>query len=425
MKRSEIKRRPLADTVLASLEPEEKDYRTNYGSDDEKIYFFVSKKGNKRWDLRYKDSKGKWRWAGLGAYPDTTIKMAKQKAREFLEELQKKGTSPVDRHKEEKRDVTVKGVFELFFEKQKRNNVSEKQLKEMVNAFEKHVFPFIGKSPVYKVTIQDCTAIQKRLQDRGTYSTADKIRSWLNRTFRHAIACGLTENNPAGYLIDVSVKRPQSKNFPYLLEDELPDFLRALRESRHSTLTTLSAAWLVIYTASRPGMVRWAEWSEFDFKEKTWTIEAEKMKMKKSHVIPLTTQVITLLEKLREYTGYSKYLFPSDYSTRQPVMSDATINKAFSLIGYKRKMTGHGSRHTFKTLVAEHGWNKDWSELQLAHTKKGIEDVYNKAQYLKPRSIMMQWYNNYLDALEKGITDKELKQFRKRVNKVIDYEDED
>lgn len=163
-------------------------------------------------------------------------------------------------------------------------------------------------------------------------------------------------------------------------------------------------------------MVRWAEWSEFNLKEKTWTISADKMKTRKEHVIPLTRQVIGLLDNLIKYTGYSRYLFPSDYSTRQPVMSDATIHKAFSLIGYKRKMTGHGSRHTFKTLVTEHGWNRDWSELQLAHTKKGIEEVYNKAQYLKPRAIMMQWYNDYLDALEQGITDEEKEQFTLSVN---------
>lgn len=72
MKRSQIKRRPLADTVLASLEPEDKEYRENYGVDG--IYFAVKPNGHKRWNLRYKDSDGKWRWAGLGSYPITTAR---------------------------------------------------------------------------------------------------------------------------------------------------------------------------------------------------------------------------------------------------------------------------------------------------------------------------------------------------------------
>lgn len=417
MKRSEIKRRPLADTVLAALEAEEKEYRESYGVDG--IYFTVTPKGNKRWDLRYKDDENKWRWAGLGAYPSTSAKMARQKAQEFILKLQETGTSPVDIKKESKQDNTLLAVFELFFNKKKLDGVAEKTLKEMRSAFTIHVFPSLGKKSVDTITIQDCVAIQKKLQDAGTFSTADKIRSWLNRTFRYAIAAGLANNNPASYLIDVSVKKPKSQNFPYLLEDELPEFLRALRASKYSTFTTLTAAWLVIYTASRPGMVRWAEWDEFDFEEKTWTISAEKMKTRKEHVIPLTTQVIKLLEDLKPYTGYSKYLFPTEYGVRQPVMSDATINKAFSLIGYKRKMTGHGSRHTFKTLVTEHGWNRDWSELQLAHTKKGIEEVYNKAQYLKPRAAMMQWYNDYLNALEAGESENKRELFSIRANKKL------
>lgn len=414
MKRSEIKRRPLADTVLASLEPEDKEYRENYGLDG--IYFAVKPNNLKRWILRYKDHSGNWRWAGLGSYPQTTAKMAREKAQDFIANLQQ-GINPVEVKKEDNKDHSLVSIFEFFYQKKQMDGVSPKTLKEMRSAFEAHVFPTLGKKAIDKITIQDCVAIQKALQEKGTFSTADKIRSWLNRTFRYAIASGVADNNPASYLIDVSVKRPKSQNFPYLLEDELPDFLRALRNSKHSTTITLSAAWLVIYTASRPGMVRWAEWSEFDFEEKTWTISAEKMKTRKEHVIPLTRQVIELLDNLRKYTGYSRYLFPSDYSTRQPVMSDATINKAFSLIGYKRKMTGHGSRHTFKTLVTEHGWNRDWSELQLAHTKKGIEEVYNKAQYLKPRATMMQWYNDYLNALERGITDEDRKQFTTNANK--------
>lgn len=421
MKRSEIKRRPLADTILASLEPEEKEYRENYGMDG--VYFAVKSNSSKRWILRYKDYNGSWRWAGLGTYPATTAKMARDKAQVFIKELQKEGTSPVDKRKEKRNDTTVKGVFDLFYEKQRRGGVSKKELDGMSSAFENHVLPFIGKKLVYKVTIQDCTAIQKRLQDRGTFSTADKVRGWLNRTFRHAIASGLSNHNPASYMIDVSIKRPKSKNFPHLLEPELPDFLRALRKS-HSTVPVKTAAWMSVY-ATRPGMVRWAEWEEIDFENKIWTIPAKKMKKDNDQIIYLTDQVLALLKNLREYTGYSKYLFPSDRSEKIPVISDGTINKAFSIIGYKNRMTGHGSRHTFKTLTSEHGWEDKWSEAQLAHAKKGMEEVYNKAKYLHPRAIMMQWYNDYLDALEKGITDKELKQFRKRVNKVIDYDDED
>lgn len=73
MKRSDIKRRPLADTVLASLDPEGKLYRENYGSDQ--LYFVVAPNGRKRWEMRFKKPDGVWSWLGLGSYPEVSAKL--------------------------------------------------------------------------------------------------------------------------------------------------------------------------------------------------------------------------------------------------------------------------------------------------------------------------------------------------------------
>ncbi len=66
MKRSEIKRRPLADTALASLKPEDTPYRELDGNG---LYFRVKPNGQKSWNFRYKKPDGKWSWLGLGSYP--------------------------------------------------------------------------------------------------------------------------------------------------------------------------------------------------------------------------------------------------------------------------------------------------------------------------------------------------------------------
>lgn len=79
MKRVDIKKYPLSDTTLASLEPEEKEYRVK---DSNNLYFTVHSKGNKRWELRYKrPSDGKWTWLGLGGYPSVGGKTCKKKCR--------------------------------------------------------------------------------------------------------------------------------------------------------------------------------------------------------------------------------------------------------------------------------------------------------------------------------------------------------
>jgi integrase len=78
-------------------------------------------------------------------------------------------------------------------------------------------------------------------------------------------------------------------------------------------------------------------------------------------------------------------------------------------------MTGHGSRHTAKTLLSEHGWPRDWSEMQLAHALPGIEATYNQAVWIKQRRTMMQWYADYLDLLELGMTDAQMDAFDNQV----------
>lgn len=144
--------------------------------------------------------------------------------------------------------------------------------------------------------------------------------------------------------------------------------------------------------------------------EGLWSIPAAKMKMNRDHVVPLPTQVLPAIQDLQRLTGRSRYLFPSSGS-KVPVISDGTINKCFALIGYKGRMTGHGSRHTCNTLLSEHGWPEDWREMHLAHKKPGLKGVYDKAVYLPQRQQMVQWYANFLDALEVGMTLEKLKSF--------------
>lgn len=73
--------------------------------------------------------------------------------------------------------------------------------------------------------------------------------------------------------------------------------------------------------------------------------------------------------------------------------------QVFSTIGYKRRLDGHGTRHTASTLLREHGFPKEHVEAQLAHKEGGVSGVYNKAQYLEHRVKMMQWYADHLDEL--------------------------
>ncbi len=419
MKRTEIKRRPLADTVLATLEPDTKEYRELDGGG---LYLRVKPDGNKSWQFRYKNAAGKWAWLGLGGYPDVSGSLARRKAAALREDVSH-GIDPVQRKRAEKaaRDAAVLNPFResvaYWYQRKVDDGLAESTLRLMRGYLDNDILPALGDKPVTEISPRDCAALQEKIEARGATNTRDKIRVALRQIFSQAIARGLCEVNPASELVTIATKTPRAKPYPHLLEPELPAFLQALRMSTSRT-PARTATWLCLWTASRPGMVRFAEWSEFDLSAGLWTVPAAKMKTRRDHVVPLSRQALAALEELRLVTGRGRYLFPG-IGAKQPVISENTINLTLRKIGYRDRLVGHGNRHTASTLLREHGWQKDFVESQLAHKEEGVAGIYNQAQYLPQRRAMMQWYCDYLDSLADGMTAAQRADFDKKVN-VID-----
>lgn len=418
LKRSDIKRRPLADTVLSSLEPETKEYRETYGID--RIYFVVSPNGRKRWEFRYKRlSDGGWTWLGLGGYPEFSAKRAREKAADALDMLER-GIDPGNHKQAVKKAVeaatasTFRAVATAWLDKKELDGKSESTLDKIRTYLDKDILPALGDMQVSEVTRRHCADLMASIEARQAFNVAKKTRGWLKEIFSQAVAKGMMEYNPASELLVIAAQPPATKQYPHLLEHELPDFMQAMQRSP-SRLIARTAAMLTLWTASRPGMARWSEWIDFDLESAVWNVSAEKMKMDRDIVIPLPTQAVSALLELRELTGRSRYLFPGNGQVT-PVISENTINKVFALVGYKGRLVGHGTRHTASTLLREHGWEKDHVEMQLAHKEPGISGVYNKAKYLAQRRHMMQWYADYLAALRNGMTDEQRAAFKSKVN---------
>ena len=146
-------------------------------------------------------------------------------------------------------------------------------------------------------------------------------------------------------------------------------------------------------TGVRTVELRFAEWSEFDFENSLWEIPKERMKKRRPHLVPLSPQVLEILDKLKVISGNYSLLFPGRNDARKPI-SDASINKVIAKIGYKGKLTGHGFRHMMSTILHEKGFDSTWIELQLAHVdKNSIRGIYNHALYMKDRTKMMSDYS--------------------------------
>jgi integrase len=144
-------------------------------------------------------------------------------------------------------------------------------------------------------------------------------------------------------------------------------------------------------------------WSELNLAKAEWRIPAEKMKMRVTHIVPLSTQAIAIIRELRALTGDGKYLFSSVRSAKRP-MSENTVLGALRRLGYASdEMTGHDFRSMASALLNEQGWNPDAIERQLAHGERNtVRAAYNYAEYLPERKKMMQQWTDYLDKLKTG-----------------------
>ncbi|EIQ59530.1 phage integrase family protein [Shigella flexneri 1235-66] len=271
---------------------------------------------------------------------------------------------------------------------------------DIMEAFNKDVFPYIGKKPIAEIKPLELLNVLRRMEGRGATEKAKKVRQRCGEVFRYAIVTGRAEYNPAPDLTS-AMQGHESSHYPFLNAPELPAFFEALSGYSGSELVVLAARLLII-TGLRTGELRGASWQEIDEQAAVWEIPAERMKMRRPHIVPLSQQALSIIAHIREITGRYPLMFPGRNDPRR-TMSEASINQVFKRIGYAGKVTGHGFRHTMSTILHEQGYNTAWIETQLAHVdKNSIRGTYNHAQYLDGRREMLQWYADYMEALENG-----------------------
>ena len=381
-----------------AAKPKEKAYKLADGAG---LYLEVVPSGSRYWRMKYRFN-GKEKRMAFGVYPAVSL----AQARALRDEAKKKlaeGIDPSFAKKEEKlvRDVRLHNTFQavaLEWHGTKVSRWSEGYASDIIEAFNKDIFPYIGQQPVNEIKPLVLLNVLRRMESRGATEKAKKVRQRCSEVFRYAIVTGRAEYNPAADLTS-AMSGHESKHYPFITVEELPDFFKALSGYTGSPLIVLAAR-LLILTGVRTGELRGAFWSEFDLEKAVWEIPAERMKMKRPHLVLLSTQALEIVQQLKVMSGQYPLVFPGRNDPRKR-MSEASINQVFKRIGYTGKVTGHGFRHTMSTILHEEGFNTAWIETQLAHVdKNAIRGTYNHALYLEGRKEMMQWYGDYVDSCE-------------------------
>jgi len=381
-------------------------------SDGGGLCFEITKSGIKRWLYRYRLD-GKQQMYVVGRYPDLTLANARKKHKK-AKDLVKKGINPTsdrrskkqanrekERAEKEKRANSFEYVALDWIEQQK-GAWSHDHAAAVLGTLKKDVFCAIGNKAIDSIIPPDILKILRKIESRGSLEIARKVLQRMNAVFRYAVQTGLATYNPAADMQGVLKSKPV-EHLPAVFDKNLGQLLRDINASKRIHITTKLALQFTALTACRSGEVRGARWSEINLKEKIWEIPAERMKMRRPHIVPLSKQANAVLERAGKLWGTDGLVFPSVRDQNKP-MSDNAMSKALRDMGYKGKATPHGFRASFSSMAYEKsGFASEVIEKSLAHEEKNkIKRAYNRAEYLEQRRQLMKWWGNRLYALEYG-----------------------
>ena len=359
----------------------------------------------KHWRLKFRFD-GKERLSALGVFPDVSLSEARELP-DNARVLIRKGRDPTKQRKAEKASRAEAGAntFEVVareWHAQRAKALEASTLRGIMARIEKHLFPWLGTKPIGAISVPELLAVLRRAEAQDLGETPRRMRQYCEQIFRHAIADGRADGNPAADLRNVLKPHKPTHHAAVVEPKEVGALLRAINSYNGEPVTQAALRFAPLVFV-RPGELRRAEWAEFDLDEAVWRIPAARMKMRDAHIVPLARQAIAILRELQPVTIHSRYVFPS-VRTRDRCMSENTLNGALRRLGYtKDEMTCHGFRSMASTLLNELGWNRDAIERQLAHSERdGVRAAYNRAEFLPERRKMIQAWADYLDGLRDG-----------------------
>ncbi|HEY1613996.1 MAG TPA: integrase arm-type DNA-binding domain-containing protein [Rhizomicrobium sp.] len=372
-------------------------------SDGGGLQLWVMPNGSRLWRLAYRTSR-KQKLLSLGAYPLFSLAEARQ-ARDEAKKQMARGLDPSAVRKQEKAEReappdTFRAIAEEYVAKLKREGRAEATLIKK-NWLLEFAYPTLGEKRVSEIKPVHCLAVLKEVEIRGCYETAKRLRSTIGAVCRYAIATARAEMDPTSALRGALTSPIVKPRAAIIDERKFGALLRAI-DTFDGQPTTQVALKLIPILFPRPGELRTAEWHEFNFLTKIWTIPVSKTKMRREHRIYLPQQALAILQEHHKLTGGGRLLFPG-FTTPDKPISENTLNSALRRLGYAQdEMTSHGFRASASTLLNESGkWSADAIERQLAHVENNdVRRAYARGEHWDERVKMMTWWADHLGKLK-------------------------
>jgi Phage integrase family len=286
---------------------------------------------------------------------------------------------------------------------------------------ENNVFPSVGKLPLREITPPLVLDLIRTIEARQAHAMAHRVLMHISDVFVWGIASGIAASDPAA-MVRKALKPLDPRRRPAVGKiDAAKAVLRAVEALPLAHWASRMASRLLALTAARPGVIRLAEWHEFeelDGDQPLWRVPAAKMKLtqrgKREEVneflVPLSRQAVDLVRVAMaanpplEHQA-TQWLFPGFGARRQPI-SDSTLSGLYLDAGLRGLHVPHGWRSSFSTIMnrraatESRAGDQDVIDLMLAHVQRGTEPIYNRYAYMPQRRALAQaWADMLLEGL--------------------------
>lgn len=402
---------PLTVKQIENAKPASKPYKLY---DGDGLFLLVHPNGGRYWRRKYRDAAGREQTRSYGVFPKVSLAKARQ-LRDADTVLLEEGTDPAAATRAAKRERSGADRFDAVAKQWMavartnsggRDGVpwSAKHEARLQTYLDAYLLPALGEKRMDAIDAQAVLAALAKVQERGALHSAKKVKSLAFQVFGFAVAHGLASRNPLADLPrNILPSKPVKHHAAITDPAKVGQLLRDIR-GYNGYIITRAALELLALVFTRPGEVRLAEWTEIDLEGGTWEIPAGRMKMRSSHLVPLSKQAVAILRDVHTVSGRGRLVFPGVRHLEKP-LSENTFNAALRQIGYdKGTMTSHGFRATARTLLDEQlHFPVVHIEHQLAHTVRDpLGRAYNRTSFLAERRTMMQRWADYLDELAAG-----------------------
>jgi len=376
------------------------------------LHLFITPAGGATWRIKYRiDNKEKV--YSIGSYPAVSLAAARAELTE-VKALLRENKDPVTQRRINRAetsassDNTFEGVAGEWLT-MKQKEWSAGHFTKSTRAFERDIYPTIGKLPIASITPAIVAKAIEDINKRDVLETATRVLQHLNGVFRYAQAKGLCRDNPALPAREILPRKKNTGRMNALLDwVSLGDILRRADMARISPSVRMAHR-LIAFTGMRIGNVVEAEWKEFhlDDEQPTWVIPRAKMKVTSrpiDHRVPLGEGIVTELREWKNRVGGKGYVFPSPAGGKH--IGRESIEKVYRVtLGLNGKHSPHGWRSSFSTLARDNGTARDVVELALDHVHDNeVARAYDRGERFDERVKLLDWWGKQLAIAQRGAT---------------------